>query len=132
MVKFLRAPRAAFSLGGLQSEPDLRHAHESSSRANLLVDMRKGEPKVVLRTDRSAFKRGERQRPGAATRYKYARRHIAEMATHSNAAFLRSRFHVRSKSPVHSRQAEVLDRLRRTILEIQCRVTGQETHGYTL
>jgi hypothetical protein len=34
----------------LQSEPDLRQAHESSSRANLLLNMRRGEPKVGLKT----------------------------------------------------------------------------------
>jgi hypothetical protein len=54
-----------------------RRAREDCSGADLRINMRKGEPKVVQRTDRQAFK-GERRRPGAATRYVIARRRIAD------------------------------------------------------
>jgi hypothetical protein len=53
-----------------------RRAHEECSGTDLRINMRKGEPKVVQKTDRQAFK-GERRRPGAATRYFIARRRIA-------------------------------------------------------
>jgi hypothetical protein len=38
--------REPLFLGGLQSEPDTRIAHASYADANLLINMRKGEPKV--------------------------------------------------------------------------------------
>src|ERR1035437_7761312 len=40
--------RSRQSCWSLQSEPDVRRAHKCSSGAGLLIDMRKGEPKVVL------------------------------------------------------------------------------------
>ena len=57
---------------GLQSEPDMRRAQESCSGAGLLLNMRKGEPKVVQKTGRR-HSRGECKRPGAATRCFIAR-----------------------------------------------------------
>jgi hypothetical protein len=54
----------------------MRRAHEYASGANLLIDMRKGEPTTSLGLA-TKHSRGECPRPGAATRYLSARRLIA-------------------------------------------------------
>ena len=67
-----------------------RGARTHSGARACLFNMRKGEPKVESKTGRK-HSRGERPRPGAATRYFIARRHIAGRL-HAPTLSMRSRF----------------------------------------
>ena len=128
IVYFLRVPRAARFPGGLQSEPDMRRAHESCRARTCLSNMRKGEPKVDLRTGHRHSK-GERQRPGAATRYFIARRHIADRLP----APTLPRFHLRSMLQSFKEARYCIPDLARSIAEspggrlmgIRCRGLGE-------
>ena len=93
MVYFPKAPRARVFPAGLQSEPDTEAAHNPLG-ANLLINMRKEEPKVVLKTG-GKHSRGERPQPGADPRYLYADPHTADRQPAPACS--------RLNAPIHSR-----------------------------
>jgi hypothetical protein len=113
------ASGAARVSGGLQTEADTEARQLAIASAGLLIQLRKGEPKVELRL--AGIQEGMRT-PGAATRYIIALRHNAEE--------LHAPEHSRFMRLIAIKDAKAL--YSRNRCTVQSRVTGWETQVVTL
>ena len=111
---------------GLQSEPVMRRAHESSSGAGLLIYMRKGEPTTSLGLAKKAFK-------GRTPEARSCHTLLVCQTAHCRPATRSCAIDLRSHSPVlfariqlanPFKEARTLESLPWTVFTVQCKLPG--------